>query len=189
MGTTLSTFQLPIPALAFQLCPPPVSPMVRPLPTAERPLQSRRLNLRSLNTQLQFSLPFCLRSACRAQSTHALRTHALPPEIPGLRVDSSPEASSCPLPQISSTRLGSGPRRHTLRASMYRIQRTNFKKGASNHVQQNHPHRPSRKECRSQNRAEQEGLRRPQHCHQRELEEREGRVRNPHRMAPHIRLG
>jgi hypothetical protein len=38
-------------------------------------------------------------------------------------VDSSPEASSCPLPQISSTRLGSGPRRHTLQASMYRIQR------------------------------------------------------------------
>ena len=65
-------------------------------------------------------------------------------------VDSSPEASSCPLPQISSTRLGSGPRRNTLRASMCRIQRTNFKKGATNHVQQSHPHRPSRKECRSQ---------------------------------------
>ena len=48
-------------------------------------------------------------------------------------VDSSPEASSCPLPQISSTRLGSGPRRHTLRASMYRIQRTNFKSRSRDH--------------------------------------------------------
>ena len=35
------------------------------------------------------------------------------------------------------------------------------------------PHRQSRKECRSQNRAAQEGLRRPQHRHQRELEERQ----------------
>ena len=43
-------------------------------------------------------------------------------------VDSSPEASSGPFPQISSTRLGSGSRRHTLRASMYRIQRTNLNK-------------------------------------------------------------
>src|ERR1039458_9677379 len=98
MGTTLGTFQLPIPALGLQHCPPPVSPLVRLVPAAARPLQSRRLNLRSLNRPLQFSLPFCLRSACRAQSTHALRTHALPPEILGLSgVDSSPEASSCPL--------------------------------------------------------------------------------------------
>ena len=43
-------------------------------------------------------------------------------------VDSSPEASSGPSPQISSTRLGSRSRRHTLRASMYRIQRTNLNK-------------------------------------------------------------
>ena len=33
------------------------------------------------------------------------------------------------------------------------------------------------------------GLRRPQHRHQRELEERQGRVRNPHRMAPRLCLG
>ena len=43
-------------------------------------------------------------------------------------VDSSPEASSGPSPQISSTRLGSRSHRHTLRASMYRIQRTNLNK-------------------------------------------------------------
>jgi single-strand DNA-binding protein len=47
--------------------------------------------------------------------------------------DSSPKASLSPLPQIFSSRLGSGPRRHTLRASMYRIQRTNLKNGA-NHM-------------------------------------------------------
>ena len=63
MGTTLGTFQLPTPALGLQLCPPPVSPLVQPLPAAAKPLQSRRLNLRSLNWPLQFSLPFCLRSA------------------------------------------------------------------------------------------------------------------------------
>jgi hypothetical protein len=39
-----------------------------------------------------------------------------------------PVASPGPLPQILSSRLGSGSRRHTLRASMYRIQRTNQKK-------------------------------------------------------------
>jgi hypothetical protein len=41
------------------------------------------------------------------------------PRLPG--VDSSPETSSGPLPRIVSSRLGSGSRRHTLRASMYRI--------------------------------------------------------------------
>jgi hypothetical protein len=45
-----------------------------------------------------------------------------------LGADSSPKASLGPLPQIFFCRLGSGPRRHTLRASMYRIQRTNLKK-------------------------------------------------------------
>ena len=42
--------------------------------------------------------------------------------------DSCPQASCGPLPQIPSSRLGSGSRRHTLRASMYRRQRTNQKK-------------------------------------------------------------
>src|SRR5580658_3393663 len=80
------------------------------------------------------SLPVCLfylRSACRAQSTPALRTHALLSRIryaplPG--ADSCPIASLGPLPQILSSRLGSGSRRHTRWASMYRIQRTNQKK-------------------------------------------------------------
>ena len=48
------------------------------------------------------------------------------PRLSGM--DSSPEASSGPSPQISSTRLGSRSHRHTLRASMYRIQRTNLNK-------------------------------------------------------------
>jgi hypothetical protein len=42
--------------------------------------------------------------------------------------DSFPIASPGPLPQIQFSRLGSGSRRHTLRASMYRTQRTNQKK-------------------------------------------------------------
>ena len=41
--------------------------------------------------------------------------------------DSFPQASCGLLPQIPSSRLGSGSRRHTLRASMYRRQRTNQK--------------------------------------------------------------
>ena len=59
-------------------------------------------------------------------------------------VDSFPQASCGPLPQMSSSRLGSGSRRHTLRASMYRRQRTNQKKRSQTHVQQSHPHRPPR---------------------------------------------
>ena len=39
-----------------------------------------------------------------------------------------PIASPGPLPQILSSRRGSGSRRHTRWASMYRIQRTNQKK-------------------------------------------------------------
>jgi hypothetical protein len=80
------------------------------------------------------SLPVCLsclRSACRAQNPPALRTHALLPRIryaPLQGADSLPQASWGPFPQILSSRLGSGSRWHTLRASMYRIQRTNQKK-------------------------------------------------------------
>jgi single-strand DNA-binding protein len=78
-------------------------------------------------------LPFYLRSACRAQSTPALRTHALLSKIryaPLRGADSCPIASLGPLPQIPSSRLGSGSRRHTLRAGMSRIQRTNPNNGA-----------------------------------------------------------
>ena len=41
----------------------------------------------------------------------------------------------------------------------------------------------------SQERTEQEALRRPRYNHQRELERRLGRVRNPHRMAARLCLG
>src|ERR1700685_3962408 len=91
-------------------------------------------------------------------------------------VDSSPETSSGPLPRIVSSRLGSGSRRYTLRASMYRIQRTNPNNGAKDNGQQSHLHRSSRKECRSQNHTEQQGIRCIQPCNQRELEERQGRL-------------
>ena len=37
--------------------------------------------MKRLSTQLHFRLPFCLRSACRAENTPALRTHALLPKI------------------------------------------------------------------------------------------------------------
>src|SRR6202789_746745 len=93
-----------------------------------------------------------------------------------LGVDSSPETSSGPLPRIVSSRLGSGSRRHTLRASMYRIQRTNLNNGAKDNVQQSDPHRSSRKECRSQNRTEQQGIRGFQSRDKRELEERKRRL-------------
>jgi hypothetical protein len=81
--------------------------------------------------RLPSGLPFYLRSACRAQNTPALRTHALLPKIryaPLQGADSLPQASWGPFPQIQSSRLESGSRRHTLRASMYRRQRTNQKK-------------------------------------------------------------
>src|SRR3981189_3390576 len=48
------------------------------------------------------------------------------------------------------------------------------------HVQQSHPHRPPRTERRSQNRSEQQRVRRPQHRNPGELEERQRRIRNPH---------
>src|SRR3984885_5760830 len=103
-------------------------------------------------------------------------------------VDSSPETSSGPLPRIVSSRLGSGSRRHTLRASMYRIQRTNLNNGAKDNVQQSDLHRSSRKECRNQNRAEQQGIRCFQSGDKRELEERKGRLRKPHGVASRVRM-
>src|SRR6266702_3684706 len=84
---------------------------------------------KSLNQgRLPSGLPFYLRSACRAQSTPALRTHALLSRIryaPLQGADSCPKASSGPLPQILASRRGSGSRRHTRWASRYRNQRTN----------------------------------------------------------------
>jgi hypothetical protein len=46
-----------------------------------RPLQSDTRDMKKLSPQLHFRLPFCLRSACRANDTPALRTHALLPKI------------------------------------------------------------------------------------------------------------
>jgi 5-methylcytosine-specific restriction protein A len=50
------------------------------------------------------------------------------------------------------------------------------------------PHRPPRTERRSQNRSEQQRVRHPQHRNPGKLEERQRRLRNPHRMAPRLCL-
>ena len=39
--------------------------------------KSKATDAKELNCKLHFRLPFCLRSACRANNTPALRTHAL----------------------------------------------------------------------------------------------------------------
>ena len=43
--------------------------------------KSKATDMKELNSELHFRLPFCLRSACRANNTPALRTHALLPKI------------------------------------------------------------------------------------------------------------
>jgi hypothetical protein len=79
------------------------------------------------------SLPVCL-SICVQRATLKTpppfgRTLSFPESAVRLTgADSCPKASLGPLPQILSSRRGSGSRRHTLRASMYRRQRTNQKK-------------------------------------------------------------
>src|ERR1700709_2769441 len=60
--------------------------------------------------------------------------------------------------------------------------------GAKHNVQQSHPHRPPRTERRSQNRSEQQRVRHPQHRNPGELEERQRRLREPHRVAPRLCL-
>jgi hypothetical protein len=76
--------------------------------------------MRSLLNRMAHSvcLSICVQRAA-AQDTPALRTHALLPKIrcaPLQGADSCPKASLGPLPQILSSRRGSGSRRHTLRA-------------------------------------------------------------------------
>jgi hypothetical protein len=44
-------------------------------------MQSQTARINPLSHPLHFCLPFCLRSACRAHNTPALRTHALLPKI------------------------------------------------------------------------------------------------------------
>src|SRR5258708_5289221 len=124
------------------------------------------------------SLPVCLsicvqRAALKTPPPFG-RTLSFPKSAARLSrgADSCPQASCGPLPQILSSRRGSGSRRHTRWASMYRRQRTNQKKRSKHHVQQSHPHRPPRTKRRSQNRSEQPRVRRPQHCNPGELEER-----------------
>ena len=80
------------------------------------------------------SLPVCLsicvqRAALKTPPPFG-RTLSFPESAMRLSrgADSFPQASWGPLPQIQFSRLGSGSRRHTLRASMYRRQRTNQKK-------------------------------------------------------------
>src|ERR1700737_385667 len=80
------------------------------------------------------SLPVCLsicvqRAALKTPPPFG-RTLSFPESAARLSggADSCPQASLGPLPQILSSRRGSGSRRHTRWASMYRRQRTNQKK-------------------------------------------------------------
>jgi hypothetical protein len=80
------------------------------------------------------SLPVCLsicvqRAALKTPPPFG-RTLSFPESTTRLSrgADSCPKASLGPLPQILSSRRGSGSRRHTRWASMYRRQRTNQKK-------------------------------------------------------------
>jgi hypothetical protein len=80
------------------------------------------------------SLPVCLsicvqRAALKTPPPFG-RTLSFPKSASRLSrgADSCPQASCGPLPQIPSSRRGSGSRRHTRWASMYRRQRTNQKK-------------------------------------------------------------
>src|ERR1700733_15839272 len=43
--------------------------------------KSKATDMKELHSELHFRVPFCLRSACRANNTPALRTHALLPKI------------------------------------------------------------------------------------------------------------
>jgi hypothetical protein len=43
--------------------------------------KSKATDMKELNSEFHFRLPFWLRSACRANNTPALRTHARLPEI------------------------------------------------------------------------------------------------------------
>src|SRR5271170_7191864 len=77
MDATLSYSQ-PISAPVVQLC----LRSGQRSPAAARPLQNLGGSMGDRRKgQLHFPLPFCLRSACRAQNTPALRTHALLPDI------------------------------------------------------------------------------------------------------------
>ena len=156
-------------------------------------------------------MPFYLRSACRAQDTPVLRTHALLSKFatrlyrcgllpPGKLGSLSADSIQSPWEWVA---------RHTLRASMYRRQRTNQKKrsqtpcstkslssaasdkNAEAKTAQNNKvtfiGRLGQKR-RSQNRSEQQRVRHPQHRNPGKLEERQGRIREPHRVAPRLRL-
>jgi len=107
--------------------PAAVSPLASLFPP-RRDLCNPDAESEEFEQALQFSLPFCLRAACRAQSTHALRTHALL-QRSCLRVD-SPRASSCPFHKSLPLALEWAATAHPP-GKHVRIQRTNFKEGAS----------------------------------------------------------
>jgi single-strand DNA-binding protein len=86
------------------------------------------------------TLPVCLsglRSACRAQRTPPVGgTLSFPKSATRLAAVRTPypRAMCDPLSQILSSRLGSGSRRHTRSASIYRRQRTNEKETEPNNI-------------------------------------------------------
>ena len=105
-------------------------------------------------------MPFYLRSACHAQNTPALRTHAL---LPRIRLRASARCGLLPQSKFGSPSADSvqSPREWVAtaqppgRACTADSGQTK-RNGAKHHVQQNHSHRPPRTERRSQNRSEQQ---------------------------------
>jgi single-strand DNA-binding protein len=78
---------------------------------------------------LPVCLSICVQRAALKTPPRFGRTLSFPESAARLSrgADSCPQASWGPLPQIPCSRRGSGSRRHTRWASMYRIQRTNQK--------------------------------------------------------------
>ena len=118
----------------------------------------RTMTMKPLNRAAPFRvcLSICVQRAALKARPPFGRTLSFPKSATRLwqGADSLPQASWGPFPQIPASRLGSGSRRHTLRANMYRRQRTNQKKRSQTPCSTRSSHRPTRTERRRQNRSE-----------------------------------
>jgi len=135
MGTTLGTFQLPMPLLpsssACRQCLLWSAPSRRGETSAIPTAESEEFKHAA---PIQFAFPFAF--SVRAQSTHAQRTHALPPEILVFQMWTPPRGKLW----SPSTNLFHSPWEWAATAhppgKHVPHPATNFKKGATNHVQQ-----------------------------------------------------
>src|SRR3984957_7580531 len=139
---------------------------------------------------LSVCLSICVQRAALKTPPPFGRTLSFPKSATRLSrgADSLPQASWGPFPQIPSSRRGSGSHGTPVGQACTADSGQTKRNGAKHHVQQSHPHRPPRTERRSQNRSEQQRVRHPQHRNPGKLEERQGRIREPHRVAPRLRL-